>query len=341
MKQVNLIKTLLLTTLISSTYAQAKYRESFISFEVKTKKVFSKKNEDKRVFPASLTKIMTAHIILRDIKNLNEKTTISKNAWGHKFRHGSRMFLEPKTEVSINDLLKGLLIQSGNDAAVALAEFHSGSRSRFVEEMNATAKRLGMKNSNFKNPNGRHHRKHYTTASDFRLLIIETIIKTPEITNYTTKKSFKYNDIIQYNRNKAIDYNNSIGLKTGFTPQSGYNLASCFYERNGFFCTIEFGAARPEIRFENTIDAKNKFYNDKKVLDIEPQKIQLQDSKNSYTIKINHGFVKLIERDENITTKVIRTSRAPNKEQNVEIEIKSENWEEKLPATLKTTPRKD
>lgn len=338
MKKLKTISTCAILLLITSGYTNAKYRDSFISFEAKTNTTFSKKFINKKVYPASMTKILTAHIILRDIKNLKQKASISKKAWGYNFRHGSRMFLEPNTQVSIENLLKGLLVQSGNDAAIALAEFHSGSTEEFVKEMNKTAKSLGMNRSNFVNPNGRHNKKHFTTADDFRKLIIATLSTTPEIINFTTTKQFKYNEIIQYNRNKAIDYPNSIGLKTGYTPQSGYNLSSCFEEKNGYFCTIEFGAKNPNSRFTNSVKDKEKNFSGKKVFDIKPQTIRLHDEKETYTITIPNPYIRIISKDETVSTKALRTKR-PAKNgstQDIEIKIMADSWEDSIPATLKT-----
>lgn len=338
MSRLNLTRAPLIIALLTSTYASANYKDSFISFEAKSNTVFSKKNIDKKVYPASMTKILTAHIILRDIKDLKQTAKISKKAWGYKFRHGSRMFLEPNTEVSIENLLKGLLVQSGNDAAVALAEFHSGSTEEFVKEMNKTAKNLGMQNSNFINPNGRHNKNHYTTADDFRKLVTNTLKETPTIKRFTTTKQFKFNNIVQYNRNKAIDYPNSIGLKTGYTPQSGYNLSSCFDERNGYFCTIEFGASNPDSRFVNSINDKKKNYSNKKVFDIEPQTIKLNQKNETYTINIPDTYVKLVNINEEVTTRALRTTR-PAKNgsiQDIQIKVIADSWEESIPATLKT-----
>lgn len=338
MNRLKKLKLAILITAFTTTYANAKYRDSFISFEAKTNTIFSKKHIEKQVYPASMTKILTAHIILRDIKNLKETTTISKKAWGYKFRHGSRMFLEPNTVVSIDNLLKGLLVQSGNDAAVALAEHHSGSTEEFVKEMNATAKDLEMDSSHFVNPNGRHNKNHYTTADDFRKLVTATLKDTPNIKEFTTTKQFKFNNIIQYNRNKAIDFPNSIGLKTGYTPQSGYNLSSCFEERNGYFCTIEFGASNPDSRFENSKNDKQKNYSNKKVFDIEPQKITLNEKDKVYTITITDTYRKLIDISEDITTRAIRKTRPVNdgRTQDIEITLTADSWQETIPATLTT-----
>jgi len=274
------------------------YKKSFAVFEIKSKKMIKEKFIKRKVFPASLTKILTAHIILRDTKDKNDITTISKKAWGHRFENSSRMFLEPRTEVTIDSLLKGLLVQSGNDAAIALAEYHSGSVKKFVREMNKTAQKLGMSGSNFTNPNGRHNRKHYTTAEDFKKLIIEVDRSTPEIYDYTTIKQYKYNNIIQYNRNKTLKNDKSIGLKTGFTPQSGFNLASCYKINNGKLCTLEFGSNSSKSRFIRSSAALEIFEKQNKVYETPnmPKIIEIENSlyKNITPLKI-HTLIKKAE----------------------------------------------
>jgi D-alanyl-D-alanine carboxypeptidase (penicillin-binding protein 5/6) len=274
------------------------YKKSFIVFEIKSKKTIKESFINRKVFPASLTKILTAHIIFRDTKDIRELTTISKKAWGHRFENSSRMFLEPRTEVTINSLLTGLLVQSGNDAAVALAEYHSGTVKRFVKEMNRTAKELGMSGSNFTNPNGRHNRKHYTTASDFINLIIEVDSKTPQIYDYTTIKQYEYNDIIQYNSNKTLKNEKAIGLKTGFTPQSGFNLASCYKINNGKLCTLEFGSNTSKSRFTRSFEALDIFAKNNKVYETPEidKKIEIENTlyKNTTPLKI-HTLIKKTE----------------------------------------------
>ena len=243
----------------SCSSAQASYKKSEIHFEVSTGQTVFARSQNLRVYPASLTKLMTAYIILRSNRPLSDQAIISKKAWARRFGNSSIMFLEPNMSVTVDELLKGLLIQSGNDAAVALAELHSGSEDAFVQEMNKTAKELGMNNTNFANPHGRHHKNHYTTADDFRKLVISIIRDTPQITRYTREESFEFNNILQYNRNESLKLDNSIGLKTGFTPQSGYNLASCFEINGGTFCSVTFGDPTPTSRSEHAKRIYEKF----------------------------------------------------------------------------------
>lgn len=270
-----------------TTEAQAGYRQSFISFETKTGTVLSKINPYKKVYPASMTKILTAHIILRDIEDLDQLTTISNNAWGHRFGNSSRMFLEPGMRVSVESLLLGLMVQSGNDAAVALAELHSGTVEDFAVEMNKTANHLGAKNSNFINPHGRHNRDHYTTAYDFMQITSGVLKLTPEINNFTQEEYFTFNGITQYNRNKAIKHPSNIGLKTGFTPQSGYNLTSCYAHNNGNFCTIEFGNEQSGERFSNTFNEFENNFRLRKVFTIPVFKMSYSIGDSTYNLQ-NH-----------------------------------------------------
>ena len=256
---------LIVTLLTNSTLA---YRKGFIAFESKTGDIFESERANEKVYPASLTKLMTAYIILNSHSNLAQKANISKNAWGHKFINSSRMFLEPGMNVSIDDLLKGLLVQSGNDAAIALAEFHSGSTEKFVDVMNNTAKELGMKDTNFENPNGRHNKYHYTTANDFKKLISTILRNTPQITSYTKLQHYSFNDIMQWNRNRTLKTNESLGLKTGFTPQSGFNLAACYQLNNGNFCTIEFGASSIEDRKTRSLKSYEEVFKLKEVYEV-------------------------------------------------------------------------
>lgn len=262
----NMLRTITLLILLTfCNQSIAKYKEGYISFEVKTDTVFKKVNEHNSIYPASITKLMTAFIILRDHEDLDTQVEISKNAWGHRFSNSSRMFLEPNMKVSLRQLLNGLLIQSGNDSATALAEFHSGSVKKFVTVMNSTAKKIGMKNTNFENPHGRHHKKHRTTAFDMMLLVKVIFAKTPKMTEFTRKHEFEFNDILQWNRNRTLKTQTSVGLKTGFTPQSGFNLAACYEINEGIFCTIQFGAKSIEERYTQSINAYNEVFKHREV----------------------------------------------------------------------------
>ncbi len=189
--------------------------------------VIASRNADERVDPASLTKIMTAYLIFRALheKTLKEDqmVTVSVRAW--KVAPGSsKMFIEPNKQVSIDDLLSGLLIQSGNDAAVALAEAASGSEEAFVQKMNEEAKAMGLANTHFASPHGLPDPQTYSTSTDLARLAARLIQDFPDLyVRYDTQKSFRYNNITQPNRNRLLWIDPSVdGLKTGHTEAAGY-----------------------------------------------------------------------------------------------------------------------
>lgn len=269
------LKINLILAIAGLSYLQSfgTYKDAEINFEATTNVVISSKKEKTRVYPASLTKLMTAYIILKKKSNLKDKTQISKNAWGHNFGNSSRMFLEPGMVITLDQLMKGLLVQSGNDAAVALAEYHSGNLNSFVREMNSTARKLNMNNTNFENPHGRHHNNHYTTAEDFKRLIVAIIKETPEIIKYTKMPDYTFNGIYQKNRNSTLSFADAVGMKTGFTPQSGYNLVACYDLNNGVFCSISFGEESLEERLKKASEIHEIFKYNYKVTEIESHSI--------------------------------------------------------------------
>ncbi|MFD3303820.1 D-alanyl-D-alanine carboxypeptidase family protein [Alteromonas macleodii] len=318
MKFQKLILLFIASLFTNSVHA---YRESFIAFEVKTGHVFESQKVNRKVYPASLTKLMTAFIILKNHNNLNQIVEISKNAWGHKFSNSSRMFLEPEMLVTVDNLLKGLLVQSGNDAAIALAEFHSGTTSNFVKEMNETAFELGMKGTRFANPNGRHNRNHYTTANDFMILVSEILRQTPQIKSYTMLRDYTFNDIIQWNRNRTLKLDDSIGLKTGFTPQSGFNLAACYTLNHGIFCTIEFGARSIEARKKRSIDSYTEIFKSKQVYTLEIQNELLSDGGFTFKLQLDPTYV-LTEKGKEIEAYLIKDKHTNGANSAVDIEFK-------------------
>lgn len=188
--------------------------------------------------PASLTKLMTAYVVFREIKagkiRLDEKVTISERAWRTGMDGASRMFIEVGEQVSVEDLLRGMIVQSGNDASTALAEWVAGSEGAFVDLMNAQARALGMQRSYFANPHGLPSPEaQYTTPSDMARLARAMIRDFPDSYRYYSEKDFTFNDIKQSNRNLLLWRDESFdGLKTGWTSAAGYNLVSSA-ERNG------------------------------------------------------------------------------------------------------------
>jgi len=198
-----------------------------ILVDFETGKVLYEKNSTERMGPSSMTKIMTAYMIFDALKkgeyDLDSKFLISKRAWK---TGGSRMFLDVNDNVSLSDLIQGIIVQSGNDACVALAEGFSGSVETFSEEMNEKAGEMGMNDTNFVNPDGLPDDNHYSTAHDLSILARNIIRQFPEFYHYFSQKEFTYNKIRQQNRNTLLN-NLALGvdgLKTGHTEAAGYGI---------------------------------------------------------------------------------------------------------------------
>ena len=189
---------------------------------------------DRRVEPASLTKLLTAYVVFSDLAEgsvrLDEMVRISERAWQAP---GSRTFLEVGSQATVEDLLLGLIVQSGNDASVALAEHLSGSEESFALRMNYAAEQLGMDSSSFTNASGLPDRKHYSTLRDLIRLSIALIRNFPQYYKYYSRESFTYNGISQPNRNELLGVEAGVdGIKTGFTEKAGYGLIASV-ERDG------------------------------------------------------------------------------------------------------------
>ena len=201
---------------------------SYILQDYNTGKVLAENNADAKLAPASLTKILTVYVVFKEIKNghlhLEDLVTISQNAWKTS---GSKMFVKVNDQVKVVDLLKGVIIQSGNDASVALAEHVAGNEATFAELMNQHATRLGMTNSHFENSDGLPGEKHYTSARDLGILTTALIKEFPEFYPWFSQKEFTYNKITQQNRNMLLGRDDSVdGVKTGHTEEAGYCLVA-------------------------------------------------------------------------------------------------------------------
>jgi D-alanyl-D-alanine carboxypeptidase (penicillin-binding protein 5/6) len=183
-------------------------------------------NREERIEPASLTKLMTAYLVFAALKGrslaLGQAVPVSERAWRAA---GSRMFVEPRKPVTVQELLRGMIVQSGNDACIALAEAVAGSEPAFVERMNREAQRLGMKNTRFTNSTGLPDPEHYSTASDLALLASALIRDYPEHYKLYSEREYRYNDITQRNRNRLLWLDPNVdGVKTGHTESAGYCL---------------------------------------------------------------------------------------------------------------------
>ena len=229
-------KILFIITVFSITSLQAAIvpappkinASSYLVVDFNSGRYLVEENIDQRVEPASLTKMMTVYVVSSELAEGNIKMSdmvmVSETAWRMT---GSRMFIEVDKEVSVEDLLKGVIVQSGNDASVALAEHISGSEEVFVQVMNQYAAELGMTGSNFMNSTGLPHEDHYTTARDMAILARAVIQDHPDIYAWHSIKEFTFNGIKQHNRNQMLWRDNSVdGIKTGHTDSAGYCLVS-------------------------------------------------------------------------------------------------------------------
>ncbi len=213
-------------------------------------KVLAEKGAGNRLEPASLTKIMTAYAVFRELKqgniNLEDNVLISEKAWRTP---GSRMFIEVGKKVKVIDLVKGMIIQSGNDACVALAEHIAGSEATFAELMNNIARELGMTNTHFTNSTGLPDDDHYTTPADIAKVAAATIRDFPEYYLWYSDRSFVFNDITQHNRNKLLWRDNSVdGIKTGHTEAAGYCLVASAQRESMRLISVVMGTKGEEAR---------------------------------------------------------------------------------------------
>jgi D-alanyl-D-alanine carboxypeptidase (penicillin-binding protein 5/6) len=209
---------------------------------------------DQRLAPASLTKLMTAYAVFRALDEgqiaLDDLVTVSEKAWRTQ---GSRMFIEVGSRVSVEQLLLGMIVQSGNDASVALAEHTAGTESVFAQVMNQYAAQLGMTASNFKNTTGLPDADHYSSARDVAILARAIIKEFPQYYDWYSVKSYKYNDIEQQNRNALLFRDESVdGMKTGRTDEAGYCLVSSA-ERDGMrIISVVLGTASAKSRTDGS-----------------------------------------------------------------------------------------
>ncbi len=236
--------------------------KSYILVDFRTGAVLAEKNADERVEPASLTKIMTvytaSHALKEGLIHLDDQVTISKKAWKME---GSRMFLEVGKTVPVDMLLNGIVIQSGNDASVALAEHVSGSEEVFVGLMNKYAKELGMTNTSFSDATGLPDPNNYTTARDMAKLSAALIREFPEEYKRSAVKEFTFNGIHQHNRNRMLTRDATVdGIKTGHTESAGFCLISSAVREGMRVISAVMGTASDDARTEASYALLNYGY---------------------------------------------------------------------------------
>jgi D-alanyl-D-alanine carboxypeptidase (penicillin-binding protein 5/6) len=246
--------------------------EQAIVIDFDTNEILFEKNSNIKTPPASMTKIMTVYAAFDRLKNtdlsINNECVISAKSYK---MGGSRTFLEIDDKVSIDDLLKGIIIQSGNDASVAIAECLGGTEEDFSKLMNVYAKRLGMNNTNFINSSGWPQNNHYSTVYDLALLSNALISDFPDLYLYFSEKEFTYNQIPQPNRNKLLNtLQGNDGLKTGFTKSSGWGIAATAIRDNRRITTVLNGANSSQLRLNEASNLINWAFSQtsqKKIID--------------------------------------------------------------------------
>ena len=216
--------------------------------------LIASRNPDERVEPASLTKLMTAYIAFGALREkslaLGQTIRVSDRAWRAA---GSRMFIEPRKPVTVLELLQGMIVQSGNDACIALAEAVAGSEQAFVARMNREAKRIGMKDTNFTNSSGMPDSGHYSTTSDLALLALTLIRDYPEFYKFYSEREYRYNDITQLNRNRLLWLDPNVdGMKTGHTESAGYCLIASARRGDRRLVSVVVGVTSERLRTQET-----------------------------------------------------------------------------------------
>ena len=223
---------------------------AFILIDAKSGRILAEQNADDRLEPASLTKIMTAYITFQELSRnglqLDDMVTISPEA---SKAEGSRMFAEIGTAIAVENLLKGMIIQSGNDASIALAERIGGTEAHFAQRMNDTAQSLGMSNTHYENSMGLPHPNHYASARDMAILTRALINEYPEYYKWHSIKEFTFNNIKQANRNRLLWQDPTVdGVKTGHTDGAGYCLVASAVRNDMRLISVVMGTKSDQAR---------------------------------------------------------------------------------------------
>lgn len=226
--------------------------KSYVLLDFDSNMILASSNSDLTLPPASITKMMTAYLAFTELKqkniSMNEDILVSEKAWK---TGGSKMFIEVGKKIKVKDILQGIITVSGNDASVALAEHISGDEKTFATYMNQMAKNIGLENTNYTNATGLPNDSLYTTAEDIAKLSRALIIEFPDLYKMYSTKSFKFNDIKQYSRNKLLFIDDKVdGIKTGYTQAAGYCLASSAKRGSRRLIAVVMGAPTPDARIQ-------------------------------------------------------------------------------------------
>ncbi len=224
--------------------------KAYLLLDFNSGQLLASQNPDERMEPASLTKLMTAYLTFSALKQKTLKSDqvvpVSERAWRAE---GSRMFIEPRKPVTVDELVRGMIVQSGNDACIALAEAIAGSEEVFAQMMTREAQRLGMKNTSFMNSTGLPHPQHYSTAHDLALLAAAIIRDFPENYPLYSLKEFRYNNISQASRNRLLWQDPTVdGMKTGYTENAGYCLITSAKRKDQRLVSVVLGTGSESAR---------------------------------------------------------------------------------------------
>ncbi|MCQ9073281.1 D-alanyl-D-alanine carboxypeptidase family protein [Vibrio harveyi] len=248
--------------------------KGYVLMDFQSGAIIAEQNARAGLAPASLTKLMTAYVVGQEIKSgrlqWDDKVTVSENAWSAKFPDSSKMFIQPKDEITVANLMRGVIVQSGNDACVALAEHVAGSEGAFVALMNGWADKLSLNDTYFVNSHGLDSKGIQTSPNDMATLMQSIINDVPEVYALYSEKVFKWNKITQYNRNKLLwDKSMDVdGGKTGYTSNAGYSLVSSAKQGKMRLISVVMGTPSKQSRIsqsKNLLSYGFRFYDTKQV----------------------------------------------------------------------------
>ncbi len=327
---------------------------SYMLMDFASGAVLADYNSNERVDPASITKIMTAYVVYKSLQagdiNLDDQVEISEYAWRSI---GSRMFVEVGHKILLDDLLLGLIIQSGNDASIALAEHVAGTELAFADVMNAQAKRIGMKDSNFVNATGLPETDHYTTAYDIALLSRAMISEFPEEYKRYSQKEYTFNGIKQFNRNRLLWRDSAVdGIKTGHTEAAGYCLAASAMKNNMRLISAVMGANSDKARTVNSQALLNygfRYYESHKLYKagevLAQQRMWKGESKsiqlgldNDLFVTIPRGRYDDLKADMSIDAEIIAPIEQGDQIGVVKVTLKGEDYLEQALVALQSNP---
>ena len=320
-----LLKTLLIIPFIFSSYAEEPRfyipeapsiaAKAYILMDHNSGIILAANNENEKRSPASLTKLMTSYVVFKRLKEefitLDDEVKISEKAWR---TGGSKSFIEVGKMIKLEDLLKGMIIQSGNDASVALAEHVAGSEGTFVLFMNDYAQQIGMENTRFENASGLPHDDQYTTAKDMALLSSAMIRDFPVYYEWYSQKEFTYNNITQTNRNKLLFTDSTVdGLKTGWTQKAGYCLVTSANRVDMRLISVVLGSDSPAIRTSETeklLDYGFRFFETQSINDISHQVRVYKSEKANIKVGVaDSSFLTLPRNQFRYTTQTINLNQ--------------------------------